>query len=114
MTVDKLFEAGRPLIGMVHLLPLLGSHLYAGDDEAILRQARADALTLQEAGFHGIMVENFGDAPFHAQQVRPHTVAQMTAIVSELRKEIDLPVGVNVLRNDAFAALAVARVTGCF
>ena len=113
MSMNLLFNVKKPLIGMVHLLPLAGSLRYGRDDRIIFQRARADAFQLQEAGFHGIMVENFGDAPFHAESVKPHTVSQMTAVISELRSDLDIPVGVNVLRNDAFSALAIARVTGC-
>ena len=37
----------------------------------------------------------------------------MTTIIGQIKKELNIPVGVNVLRNDSFAALAMARVTGC-
>jgi hypothetical protein len=53
-------------------------------------------------------VENFGDAPFFATDVPKHVVASMTDLVSELGRNVDLPIGVNVLRNDADAAMAIA------
>ena len=59
------------------------------------------------------MVENFGDAPFYAGDVPNVTVAAMTRCVLAVREAADpLPVGVNVLRNDALAALAIATATG--
>lgn len=57
------------------------------------------------------MVENFGDVPFHPEAVPPVTVSAMTLCVSAAA-EAGLPVGVNVLRNDAAAALSVAAATG--
>jgi membrane complex biogenesis BtpA family protein len=42
--------------------------------------------------------------------VDPETVAAMARVVTELRSLTPLPLGVNVLRNDAAAALAVAAV----
>jgi membrane complex biogenesis BtpA family protein len=59
-----------------------------------------------------VLVENFGDAPFYADSVPTHTVAAMAAAVEDLRDEIDLPIGVNVLRNDAEAAVSIAAATG--
>jgi len=80
--------------------------------EDIAARATADAEALVTAGFHGFIVENFGDAPFFASRVPPVTVAAMTAVLAELPRPAGLLVGVNVLRNDAEAALAVARATG--
>jgi membrane complex biogenesis BtpA family protein len=58
------------------------------------------------------MVENFGDAPFFADDVPKTTVASMTAALTAIAAAITIPVGVNVLRNDARAALAVAAASG--
>jgi hypothetical protein len=99
------------IVGMVHLDPLPGSPGYAGDLESVLTRARADAHALAAAGFDGIMVENFGDAPFFAEAVPPVTIAAMTRAVSEVLAA-GLPTGVNVLRNDGLGALAVAAATG--
>ncbi len=100
------------LIGMVHLGPLPGSPRFAGDIEAVVDRGRSDAATLESAGFDAVMIENFGDAPFFADSVPPVTIASMTRAVSEIRHEIDVPLGVNVLRNDGLAALAIAAATG--
>src|SRR5207237_7179180 len=39
-------------------------------------------------------------------------VAAMTRVIGEVTREISIPYGVNVLRNDARAALAIAVATG--
>lgn len=106
------FGTPKPLIGMAHLLPLPGSPLFGGDFSAVLDRALADAEALEGAGFDAVMVENFGDAPFFGDAVPPVTVAAMTQIVDRVCTAVDLPVGVNVLRNDALAALGIAAVTG--
>lgn len=100
------------LIGMVHLRPLPGSPSFGGDMASVVAQAQADAVVLAESGFGGVMVENFGDAPFFKDNVPATTVAAMTSAVDAVRRVIDLPIGVNVLRNDGLAALAIAAVTG--
>ena len=100
------------LIGMVHLPPLPGSPRFDGDFESVIAFALRDALILKEAGFPALMIENFGDAPFYPDQVAPITVAAMTRAVAAIIEATDLPTGVNVLRNDARSALAIAAVTG--
>ena len=97
---------------MVHLGALPGSPLFTGDLDAVVDTAVTDAVTLARAGFGGVMIENFGDAPFFADDVPKVTVAAMTRAVDAIRRAVDLPIGVNVLRNDALAALAVAATTG--
>ncbi len=100
------------LIGMIHLPPLPGSPACEQSLAQICRQACRDARVLAEAGFDAVMIENFGDAPFRPDRVDPHTVACMTAAADAVRREIAIPVGINVLRNDPIAALAVAAACG--
>lgn len=115
--LDAAFWAKHPLIGMVHLGPLPGSARYEADVlplEAVLERARADARALAEGGVDAVMVENFFDAPFAKAAVPAHTIAAMTRAVLAVREAAGdaVPVGVNVLRNDAIAALAIAHVAG--
>ncbi|MBM4360502.1 MAG: BtpA/SgcQ family protein [Deltaproteobacteria bacterium] len=101
------------LIGVIHLPPLPGSARGGGDFAAVLEAATRDAKALASAGFDGLMVENYGDAPFTRGAVGPETVAAMTAVAARVRAVAPkLPLGVNVLRNDARAALAVAMASG--
>jgi membrane complex biogenesis BtpA family protein len=103
----------RPvLIGMVHLPALPGAPRSSGDMAEILRRAETDAEALAAAGFDAVIVENFLDAPFHPGPVPAITVAAMTRAVAAVRERVPIPVGVNVLRNDAAAALSIAAVTG--
>ena len=102
-----------PLWGVIHLLPLPGSPGYGGDPDAPLRRALLDAGHLENAGFGGLLVENFGDLPFHGETVPPETVAAMARIVAAVReRHPQCRVGVNCLRNDASAALAIAATCG--
>ncbi|MGH8946024.1 MAG: BtpA/SgcQ family protein [Acidimicrobiia bacterium] len=101
-----------PLVGMVHLRPLPGSPGFKGDFQSVVDDAVADATTLGEAGFPALLVENFGDAPFFAGRVPPETIASMTLAVDAVHRKVGLPFGVNVLRNDGIAAVAIAAITG--
>ncbi len=111
--LDEAFWERKPLVGMVHLPPLPGSPRDVGMSmKGILAQAVADAGALAEGGADAVMVENFFDAPFAKQHVPPHTVAALTRAVGAVREATSLPLGVNVLRNDARAAIAIAHVCG--
>lgn len=103
---------GRPIIGMVHLSPLPGSPLFEGDFGAVVQRALDDAAALAEGGAHGAMIENFGDSPFYPRRLPAETVACMTRIAGEVRRRVDLPLGVNALRNDGRSALAIALAAG--
>ena len=102
----------RVVFGMVHLLPLPGAPLFGGSLDEVIETAVADATALGDGGCDGLVVENFGDRPFFATQVLPETVAAMTRIVTEIATTFTFAIGVNVLRNDPHAALAVAAATG--
>lgn len=107
----ELFDS-QPIIGMVHLDSLPGAPRFDGDREAIRRHALEDAKALAAGGVDGVIVENFGDAPFYPNDVPSHVVAEMTSLVGTVADAVDAPVGVNVLRNDAEAALSIAAATG--
>ena len=111
--MEDMFGVRRKLfLGVVHLLPMPGSPRWQGDFNALLDRARHEACTLQEGGVDGIIVENFNDAPYAKGRVEAHTVAAMTLAISEVIKAVQVPVGINVLRNDIKSALAMAMVTG--
>jgi len=80
---------------------------------AVVERALEDARALREGGCDALLVENLGDVPYFAGAVPPETVAAMALCV---RAVIDhaggLPVGVNVLRNDARAALGLCAASG--
>jgi len=109
---DRLWLGGKPIVGVIHLLPLPGSPRWRGSMAEVLERAAREAEILREAGLDGLLVENFMDAPFHPETVPPETVAAMTLAVETVKRLARIPVGVNVLRNDARAALAVATSTG--
>jgi membrane complex biogenesis BtpA family protein len=103
--------AQRALFGMVHLGPLPGAPLFTSMD-AVLELALHDARALRDGGCDGLVIENFGDRPFTRGRVEAETLAAMTRVITEIAREVKLPFGVNVLRNDALSALAIAAATG--
>lgn len=111
-----LFGARRKvLIGVVHLLPLPGSPRHRQSMKAITQAALADAQAYQRGGADALFIENFGDVPFTTGAVGPETVAAMAIAGQIIRQHVRLPIGFNVLRNDACSALALcAACDGSF
>jgi len=108
----SIFNNHPAVVGMVHLKPLPGSPGWSGSIDDILQSALQDAHALEDGGADGIMVENFWDVPFTKGQVEAVTVAAMTRCAAEIRGEVNIPIGVNVLRNDGPSALSIAQVIG--
>ena len=105
--------AKKQLIGMLHLPALPGApshrHALAEVETRLVEEARL----LHDVGFHGAMMENFGDVPFYKGAVDVTTIASMTRLAMSVRVAVPgLPLGINVLRNDARGALAIASATG--
>lgn len=102
----------KPAIGVIHLQPLPGSPSCDESLQDIATAALRDAEALATGGMDGLIVENFGDSPFYPGEVPPVTIACMTELASQIRRRFALPLGINVLRNDGSAALAVALAVG--
>src|ERR1051325_3729664 len=102
----------RSLFAMVHLPPLPGAPLFGGSMAAVIDAAVADARAGREGGGDALLFENFGDRPFFRGSVPAETVAAMTRVIATVAAAVPLPFGVNVLRNDARSALAIAAATG--
>ncbi|MET1124032.1 MAG: BtpA/SgcQ family protein [Archaeoglobaceae archaeon] len=97
----------KTLICAIHLKPLPGSPGY-DNFEDVVDAALRDAAAAEEGGADAVVVENFGDAPYF-KEVGKEVVACMTVVAKEIRDNFSLGLGINVLRNDAIAALAIAK-----
>ena len=102
----------KPLLGMLHLPPLPGAPRFDGNLAAVRDTVLRDADALVTGGVHGLIMENFNDTPFYPGAVPPIVVAHMTVIAGEVRRRFDVPLGINVLRNDGRASLAIAHAVG--
>lgn len=111
--LEAAFGCSQPLVGMVHLVPLPGSPGWKGSMSRVLERARADAEALLEGGMDALLVENFGDVPYHPRTVPPETVAAMARALEAVGAVAgERPVGVNVLRNDARSGVGLAAACG--
>jgi membrane complex biogenesis BtpA family protein len=110
--LERTFGIRRPIIAMLHLPGLPGRPRHdrgAGIARAVDLVGR-DLEVLQSAGVDGVLFCNEADIPYQLR-VGPEVVAAMATVVGQLRRDIRVPFGVNLLW-DATASLAVARATG--
>ena len=111
MELKQIFTTSNPVIGVVHLSPLPTSARWKGKLKEVIDRAEQEATALAAGGVDGIIIENFFDAPFTKDCVDPAVVSAMTLIVDRLQGMVMLPIGINVLRNDARSAMAIATCT---
>jgi membrane complex biogenesis BtpA family protein len=110
--IESLFGVKRALIGAVHLQALPGTPANKLDLAEIAATAVAEARTYSDAGFHGIVMENTHDRPYLKVTVGPEIVAAMSVVGAEVRRAVDLPLGIQVLAGANSSALAVALACG--
>jgi membrane complex biogenesis BtpA family protein len=102
------FKTKNPIIGGSSSRPLPTFPRWGGSLKTVIERAEQEATALAAGGVDGLIIENFFDAPFTKQQVDPAVVSAMTLIVDRIKNLVVLPIGLNVLRNDAHSALAIA------
>lgn len=112
MDLKNIFQTENPILGVVHLLPLPTSARWGGNLRQVMDRAEQEATALAAGGIDGIIIENFFDAPFTKDRVDPATISAMTLIMERLAGLVTVPLGINVLRNDAKSAMAIAACTG--
>jgi len=109
--IKETFKTKKPIIAMCHVRALPGDPYYDADGgmEKIVDQARAEFLALQEGGVDAVMFSNEFSLPY-LTKVEPVTTACMARVIGELKSEIKIPYGVNMLW-DPYASLDLAAAT---
>lgn len=110
--LEEVFGVRKPIIGVIHLTPLPGSPRWDEQMEPIFLRAEQEAAALASGGAHGVIIENFFDAPFTKGRVDTATVCTMALACKRVMSVCDLPIGINVLRNDGLTAMAIAATAG--
>lgn len=107
-----IFQVEKPIIAMCHLKALPGDPGYDAEKgiDWIIELARKDLRALQDGGVDGIMFSNEASLPY-LTKVEPITTACMARIVAELKPDLKVPFGVNVLWDGA-ASIDLAVATG--
>src|SRR4051812_21668043 len=90
--IRRLFPVAKPIVGMVHAIPLPGAPHWAGSMGAVIDRACSDATALAAGGVDGIFIENYGDVPFYPGVVPPETVAALSIVVREVMRVASLPI----------------------
>lgn len=108
-TFKKVFGDLKPVIGMVHIGALPGTPLFDPSLD-LVAAARADLQALQSAGFDAVMFGNENDRPYEFD-VDTASTATMASIIGQLKSEITVPFGVNVLW-DPMSTVALGAATG--
>jgi membrane complex biogenesis BtpA family protein len=111
-TIEAIFGSPRALIGMLHVGALPGTPRSSQSVSELSERVVDEARLYREAGFHGLMLENMHDRPYLKRGVGPEIVAAMAAVAREIRSEVELPLGVQVLAGADREAIAVAAATG--
>ncbi|MDR2211234.1 MAG: BtpA/SgcQ family protein [Spirochaetaceae bacterium] len=120
MWTKELFGTEKPIIAMLHLIALPGDPNYdpQGGMGKVIERARRELHVLQNGGVDAIMFSNEFSLPY-LFDVAPCTVAAMAAVIGELKAEIKIPFGVDVLTDsykvfDLAAAVEAKFVRGMF
>ncbi len=110
--IKDLFGTEKPIIAMCHLRPMPGDPYYDKDGgmQKVVDAACREFINLQEGGVDAVMFSNEFSLPY-LRKVNPETTASMARIIGELKHEIKIPFGVNVLW-DPYASLDLAAATG--
>ena len=109
--IKETFGTTKPIVAMCHVRALPGDPYYdaQGGMEQIVEMARAEFLALQEGGVDAVMFSNEFSLPY-LTKVEPVTTACMARVIGELKRDIKIPYGVNMLW-DPYASLDLAAAT---
>ncbi len=115
MILSEMFSEKKPIIGMVHSLPLPGSPRFKNYRlEDVYEYAVGEAIKLKEGGVDGLLIENAGDIPFvQSKYLGPETAACIAVIGTMIRREVgNMPIGVNIVANAAKHSIAATQAFG--
>jgi uncharacterized protein len=110
--LEQTFGVAKPVIAMLHFPALPGRprHDRGGNPQQFVDVLGRDLERLQAAGVDGVLFCNEADLPYQ-RTVGPEIGSAMAAAIGQLRRDVRIPFGVNILW-DPIASLALARATG--
>jgi membrane complex biogenesis BtpA family protein len=110
--IDELFGKPKAIIAMAHFPPMPGQPLHdrrlgvRGLRDAVAR----DIEILAASGVDAVMFCNEGDRPYRTR-AGPEVTAVMASVITELKGDLPIPFGVDVLW-DPVAAIGLAHAVG--
>ena len=110
--LESVYGSSKPIVAMCHLDALPGDPSYdrAKGMGYVIDRAYENLRALQDGGVDAVMFSNEFSLPY-LTKTDPITAIAMARIIGELKSEIRIPFGVNVLW-DAEASCALAVATG--
>ncbi len=110
--LKDIFKVNKPIIAMVHMRAMPGDPGYDAEKglDWVYELARQDLFALQNGGVDAVMFSNEFSLPY-LTKVEPITTASMAALIAQLKSEVTIPFGVNVLW-DPIASIDLAVATG--
>ena len=113
-SLKEMFGVEKPIIGMIHLLPLPGAPGYDSYGmDAVIEHALRDAEALISGGVDALMVENMWDLPYYVgMDVPPEEMTAQAVAARAIVEAVDAPVGINVIHNGGRVTLAIAVAAG--
>ena len=105
----SIFKVDKPVIGMVHVKALPGTPKHNLSVNQIIVHAVEEAKLYKKAGINSIMIENMHDVPYLKNGVGHEVSSLMTLIAHYIKRETNLPVGIQILAGANKEALAVAK-----
>lgn len=110
--VGGLFQQPKPVIGVIHVASLPGTPRGGASVREIVTLAVEEAQIYRDGGVDGIILENMHDTPYERGGVGPEITAAMTAVACAVRREVELPLGIQILAGANIEAMAVAHAAG--
>ena len=113
--MKETFGNEKPIVAMCHLRAMKGdpnfeTDLSEGSMEKVVELARRDLIALQNGGVDAVMFSNEFSLPY-LTKTEPINAMCMARVIGELRRDISVPFGVNVLW-DGIASVELAAATG--
>ena len=98
--IKEMFGVEKPILALCHLRARPGDPAFdkAGGLDYVIDCARKDLHALQDGGVDGVIFSNEFSLPYMSN-VEPITIASMTRVIAEIRKEITVPYGMNVISS---------------
>lgn len=106
---NNTFKVNKPIIGMIHLDALPATPRYKNNNDEIIEKAIQEANIYKKAGVDSIAIENMHDIPYIKNNVGAEITAIMSIIGYQIKKETNLPCGIQILAGANKEALAVAK-----
>jgi len=100
----------KPLIGMIHLPSLIQPLDMSHTLEYIFEISMQDAITLEKAGFDALLIENYHDMPYPKYRLDDIKFLLMSTFVKKIVEKVNIPCGINILRNACVQALIMATI----